>query len=268
MYKLIRMFLVLWGALWISVSHASDLHIGYNEAITIGGKIWRNEGGSRIHNLIAWNNGEEFASLGIGHFIWYPKNYHGPFEEVFPKFLAYAKQQGAHLPEWLRDEHKWYCPWDTKAEFEQAQHSVAMVSLRNFLLDSIPLQVQFIAQRLEHALPKILSHAPQVERARLREIFYLLASTPQGRYALMDYINFKGEGILESERYHGQGWGMLQVLEQLQQEKNLNQANVVAKFSDAAAYLLTQRVKNSPPERGEKRWLVGWKNRLHTYKQA
>ena len=29
----------------------------------------------------------------------------------------------------------------------------------------------------------------------------------------MDYVNFKGEGVSSSERYRGQGWGLLQVLE-------------------------------------------------------
>ena len=30
---------------------------------------------------------------------------------------------------------------------------------------------------------------------------------------LIDYVNFKGEGVLETERYRGRGWGLLQVLE-------------------------------------------------------
>ncbi|RYD29224.1 MAG: hypothetical protein EOP87_18635, partial [Verrucomicrobiaceae bacterium] len=38
----------------------------------IGRKIWQNESGGTVNGLTAWNGGEGFPSLGIGHFIWYP----------------------------------------------------------------------------------------------------------------------------------------------------------------------------------------------------
>jgi hypothetical protein len=47
-------------------------------------KIWQNECNGTIAGLTSWNAGEDFASLGIGHFIWYPKGRRGPFEKVFP----------------------------------------------------------------------------------------------------------------------------------------------------------------------------------------
>jgi len=37
-------------------------------------------------------------------------------------------------------------------------------------------------------------------------------------------------------------------------------------FAKCAKKVLQERVKNSPPERGEKRWLKGWFNRIDTYK--
>jgi hypothetical protein len=36
-------------------------------------------------------------------------------------------------------------------------------------------------------------------------------------------------------------------------------------FARSADAMLTLRVKNSPPERGEAKWLPGWRNRLKTY---
>jgi hypothetical protein len=38
----------------------------------IGRKVWQNECGGTVAGLTSWNAGENFASLGIGHFIWYP----------------------------------------------------------------------------------------------------------------------------------------------------------------------------------------------------
>jgi hypothetical protein len=45
------------------------------QAQTIGRQIWKNECGGTQEGLTSWNKGEEFPSLGIGHFIWYPKDY-------------------------------------------------------------------------------------------------------------------------------------------------------------------------------------------------
>ena len=79
-----------------------------------------------------------------------------------------------------------------------------------------------------------------------------------------DYVNFKGEGIKETERYQGKGWGLLQVLEEM--EGYPEDRVATAEFSRAAATVLTRRVANSPSSRGEKRWLAGWLNRCKTYR--
>jgi len=65
-------------------SHAQSIRLSDEQAARIGAKIWQNESGHTIGGLTAWNFGEEFASLGIGHFIWYPAGRRGPFEESFP----------------------------------------------------------------------------------------------------------------------------------------------------------------------------------------
>ncbi|MGL4254471.1 MAG: hypothetical protein ACRCR2_10650, partial [Fusobacteriaceae bacterium] len=41
----------------------------------VGKLIYRNETGEKREFLVHWNRGEEFPSLGIGHFIWYPENF-------------------------------------------------------------------------------------------------------------------------------------------------------------------------------------------------
>ena len=51
----------------------SNVPLSDEEINLIGQRIFRNECAGKIEYLTAWNEGEEFASLGIGHFIWYPK---------------------------------------------------------------------------------------------------------------------------------------------------------------------------------------------------
>ncbi|OQW90787.1 MAG: hypothetical protein BWK78_06195, partial [Thiotrichaceae bacterium IS1] len=92
--------------------------------------------------------------------------------------------------------------------------------------------------------------------------FYAVAQTPGGAYPLVDYINFKGEGTSEKERYNGQGWGLLQVLTEMDPQLNPRTA-----FAKAAESVLERRVRNAPAGKNEGRWLTGWKNRLTTYFQ-
>ena len=228
----------------------------------IGKKIWQNECNGTISGLTSWNGGEDFASLGIGHFIWYPKGRRGPFEESFPKVVNFISKRGAKLPTLLLRGGEQPCPWDSRAEFLRAQHTVEMNQLRQFLADTIDLQAEFLIARLEGALPKMLAEAAPADRANVQQQFERLARTAQGCYALVDYVNFKGEGVLHTERYQGQGWGLLQVLEDMHDTSG---AAAVDEFSRAAKAILTRRVHNAPAERHESRWLMGWIRRVNSY---
>jgi hypothetical protein len=137
-----------------------------------------------------------------------------------------------------------------------------MNQLRRFLVDTIDLQAEFLVARLEAALPKMLAEAASADRPHVQQQFERLTKTPQGCYALVDYVNFKGEGVLATERYHGQGWGLLQVLEAMHGNSD---ANAVDEFSRAASAVLTRRVQNAPPERHESQWLTGWLRRVNSY---
>ncbi len=81
----------------------------------IGRKVWQNECGGTVAGLTSWNAGENFASLGIGHFIWYPAGARGPFEESFPPFVRYVERRGAKLPEQLLGRKDEACPWNSRA---------------------------------------------------------------------------------------------------------------------------------------------------------
>lgn len=240
-------------------SAGTPLRLSEKEAAEIGRKVWRNECGGMIEGLTSWNTGENFASLGIGHFIWYPKGVHGPFDESFPKLLAFFQTRGVQLPVWLTTDTP--CPWSTRDDFQRDAKSGRMVELRELLSSTLRLQTEFLVQRLENALPKMLEAAAPSRRDKVRAQFYrVLQSGGKGAYALIDYVNFKGEGVLETERYRGEGWGLLQVLEGMS-----GTGNPVRDFSSSAKEILARRVRNAPPERHEERWLPGWKSRVAGY---
>ena len=245
---------------------AAPIELSPAESMRIGRKIWQNECGGTVAGLTSWNTGENFASLGIGHFIWYPKGVRGPFDESFPELVNFAASRGAKLPAVVVANRNSGCPWSTKAEFTAATNSTEMKELREFLADTVPMQAEFLVQRLQKALPKMTAEAPAAERANIERQFERVASTPQGCYALVDYVNFKGEGVLETERYKGQGWGLLQVLQGMSGTGNGPAA--AREFGASAGKVLTQRVENSPPERKESRWLAGWLQRVKSYSQS
>ncbi len=108
--------------------------------------------------------------------------------------------------------------------------------------------------------------APPAEQQELRARFNAVATArpPYGLYALIDYVHFKGEGINPAERYNGQGWGLLQVLQGMPEKLS----DPLDEFVVSAQVTLARRVANAPAERLEQRWLAGWNNRLATYLPA
>lgn len=226
----------------------------------IGRKIWQNECAGTVDGLTTWNGGEEFPSLGIGHFIWYPEGFMGRFEESWPSFVAFARKSGAKLPTVALERHS---PWKTKAEFQKDFKGPRLSALRAWLAANVGLQTDFIIARSQAALPKILAAAPASEKKRIEANYQKVATTPQGVYALIDYVNFKGDGTQVSERYKGQGWGLLQVLGGMKEVSP--GAPAATEFSASAKRILSRRIANSPPARGEKRWEEGWHNRCGSY---
>lgn len=237
---------------------ASNLSAAQKQAI--GRKIWQNECGGTVDGLTTWNVGEEFPSLGIGHFIWYPAGFDGRFNETWPQFVAYAGKQGVKLPAVAYSKD---CPWQTKAQFQREFRSSKMTELRTWLSQNVGIQTDFIIARSRAAVPKTLAAAPAASRARVKANYDKVATTPNGTYALIDYVNFKGDGTKTSERYKGQGWGLLQVLEGMKDVPTGQAA--AAEFAASAKRALDRRISNSPPERGESRWRAGWHNRCNTY---
>ena len=261
MKKLILSFLVVSGVF------ASPIHLSKQQAEYIAKKVWQNEGAGLDKYLIWWNDGEDFASLGIGHFIWFPPHHTERFREVFPMVLEYMQSRGVKLPMGLTPQSDF--PWKSKKAFMWAKktNSKYYRELLEFLKRTKSYQAEFMANRLQNALPQMLESIKDPQKAkeiekRFNYILYNNSSIDErGLYILIDYVNFKGEGTLKSERYKGQGWGLLQVLEHL----DMNDSNKYRAFALSAKAMLERRIQNSPPARGEKRWRRGWNKRLETY---
>ncbi|MGB0153953.1 MAG: hypothetical protein ACPGFB_07965 [Verrucomicrobiales bacterium] len=235
------------------------------DAEAIGKKIWKNECAGTVEGLTTWNTGEDFPSLGIGHFIWYVDGRPGPFDESFPKLIGYMEANQVAVPRWVADAEG--SPWKSSAEFNSAKNSPQMKELRQFLANTVPTQTNFIVLRLEQALPKMkVATKDAGNRRRLEENFYKVASSRTGVYALIDYVNFKGEGVKAEEKYNDVGWGLRDVL--LEMKKTSEGQAAANEFSEAAKRTLKRRIANSPPSRGESRWEAGWMNRCESYKHG
>ena len=238
---------------------------GYN---WIGGRIYQNEAGGQEDNLTYWGVGEDFPSLGIGHFIWFPKGVDAPFDEQFPRMVSFVRQQAFEdlkIPAWLQNLDPFVAPWTSKEQFDAAWSSPETSSLRKWLAATQQYQARFIVSTFEERWRNL--ELPTRQKQRLTGLMQRLVKTPEGLFALIDYYNFKGLGSNPRERYQAEGWGLVQVLELVSQlpvdEENCS--DIVKQFSDAAASRLRLRVELSPPERNESRWLAGWLKRLDGY---
>jgi hypothetical protein len=261
--RLLFAFLLVYTILF-----SNEIKLTQKQADFIAQKVWQNEGAGKDKYLIWWNKGEDFASLGIGHFIWFPKDHTECFREVFPMVIAFMQKKGVAMPSWLTPETDF--PWQSKAAFFAAKKAKTKqyMELFTFLKRTFGYQAEFMAERLSNALPQMLE---SIEDEKKKEIikrrFYEVmhnkdgSVNERGLYVLLDYTNFKGEGTLKSERYKGQGWGLLQVLWNMDDKES----NKQKAFAQSASRMLSRRIENSPPSRGEERWRKGWNVRLDSY---
>lgn len=239
-------------------------------ATKVGRQVWRNETGGDRDMITAWNEAENFMSLGIGHFIWFPRGLDTRFQESFPRMLTFLRAHGAKPPAWLDGEAVPPCPWVTREHFRREFRGKQMTDLRQFLHDTVGLQAAYLVERMQAALPKILdSLVSDEERRHVRAQFIRVAAASSDLYPLIDYINFKGEGIAPSETYPNiksgapEGWGLKHVLSEMK-GTSTEQDMVLGEFADAAGYVLKRRIRNNPPN---KRWEKGWLKRTETYRR-
>jgi len=235
-----------------------------SELYGIGDKIFRNETGGRIDQLTHWNLREDFASMGIGHFTWYPANRKQRFGNTFPGLLDYLVKNGVQLPQWVQRARFEGAPWRTREQLMRAKNTPEVQQFSQLLYDTRHLQAKYIMDRAMRAMPKLVKKTPPRLRQHVANNLNAVANSRGGRYVLVDYTNFKGEGLNRNGGYKGQNWGLLQVLEEMRPSQVGSQA--LNEFADASMRVLERRVRNSDPRRNERKWLPGWRNRTNTYR--
>ena len=191
----------------VDTNKKAGLTISKAELDIVAEKIFKNEAGGKKEDLVYWNTGEDFPSLGIGHFIWYKQGQRGRFAESFPQLVDYYRKHDIRLPKIIEENS--YSPWESQEELFKLRRlgNTDIVELTNFLYNTRAIQVSFIFERLENSLEKMLEVANNPENVKKQ--FYRVAQSPNGLYPLIDYVNFKGEGTSRTETYKGDGWGLL-----------------------------------------------------------
>lgn len=235
------------------------LRFSERDIAAIAKRIFVNETGGNPDAIAWWAPHENFASVGIGHFLWMPKGYEGPFEDSFSSFLWFSRTHHVTPPAWLLRNPR--CPWRNRYEWLKGQHDPRMMSLKRFLLNTKDIQAQFIIYRFNYAMRAMLNAVPaSVQRTLMVQVKRLMAS-PQGQYALVDYVNFKGTGVNEYQKGNTRAWGLLQVLQHMKNAQASPSA-VITEFVTAAKQVLKQRVVARPQDRV---FLVGWMKRIDSY---
>ncbi|MGL4388789.1 MAG: hypothetical protein ACRCTJ_05305 [Brevinema sp.] len=232
----------------------------------VASKIFLNETGGNQEYLVWWNPTEPFPSLGIGHFIWFPKDHKSIYVETFPSLVQLYRSKNIKLPR-IMDEYE-DAPWNTYAEFTNAKYKISKKEIKNleiFLYKTRDIQLEHIYQRLKDGLPKMLKSTKN--KAHVEQQFNRVLNSKGGLYPLIDYINFKGEGTKETEKYNNQGFGLLQVLEDMQGIETGQSA--LDEFSESAKKILLRRIYNAKNfhDKDETIWTDNWIKRCDSYKQ-
>lgn len=191
-----------------------DMKLSREQLLAVAEKIFQNETGGVRNNLVDWNDGENFPSLGIGHFTWFKASGgRSGFGDSLPDMIAYYKEKGVTLPKLLA-EFK-HSPWNSKSELmsKKASGDRDIQELIAFFDSTRDIQVMFIYDRLKGSLDKMIQASSNKEN--LKNQFERMVNTPNGLYALIDYVNFKGEGLKGVSSYNNVAWGLRQVLENM-----------------------------------------------------
>jgi hypothetical protein len=264
-------------------------------AQNIGRNLLFNETSCKVKELASWDSTEDFPSIGIPHVIWFPSGVEKKYDESFPRFWKYLRERnnGAmKMPSFLdRDDiTSGSVPsiWQSKQQFDSDPR---VKELNRFLANPTVLgwESDFAIHRGFDAAYKVmatnsLDPKPKMSTKVMCQHFKKLLSSPGGVMALVDYTNFKGEGIYPAE-IKGPSkvrWGLKQVIETMD-DPNLNlsgeQISKVQsvldpkqrdldlerqKFASAAKQTLSHRLENDPSvtKKVADEDRSGWGNRI------
>lgn len=252
--------------------------------------VFQNETNCKKENLISWNEKEDFPSLGVGHAIWFPENVQPGFQETFPSLVDFFRKK--HLknpsipwPSILNNNPLGPAPWATREDFMSADKT----ELQNFLAhpEVMAWQTEFMIGRARKSIDDILQKISQEQGRKkakqVRQILKKLLNTDEGLIAIVDYVNFKGEGLNPKEVTPDEShpWGLKTVLEKMPEvqpqtvvcdSKDVRhyseQKCLSYTFSEAVFWALARVAQNwgtpgSPAQLTREKWLQGgWVRRI------
>ena len=124
-------------------------------------------------------------------------------------------------------------------------------------------QANYLIDNSKQSLQKIINAVPQDKRSHITKLISQLSNNLQGLYAIIDYLNFKGPGIGQHNDFEDEGWGLLQVLEKMNDVPASQEA--LEEFVRSAKIVLTHRAFITPNDKHQDKWLQGWLRRVDTY---
>lgn len=246
------MFRQLLIVILVMLGVAAGEGVDYRE---MGRLIWVNESDGALRALVQWDEERDCAAMGLGGSVWYPAGLAGRADEEFPKLVAFAKAQGVEAPVAMRGA----APWVSADELE-TDSSGSKEAMHKWLAAHLDVQARFLIARVQMALPRMLrvSKMPAEVQARFEQ----LSLSPQGLYAMADFLSFMGDGASPAEPAAP---GLLQALETLRPGAPVSGAE----FARAAAEVLQAQARLTPPRDARaKRALALRLKRCRTYATA
>jgi hypothetical protein len=235
--------------------------------------------------LASWDP-RGFACLGIAQNIWYNRAnvLANPnvfiFVEDWPAVASQLSDAGVAIPNWALGSEN--CPWQTADQMNADPNLPALLATLS-TDPAITQQARCIYNRLIEAMDpnsptSILANLPPGEAELIQNNFNAVAAVvdannkPLGTFALIDYDNFKGEGTAPKERYNTQGWGLQEVLAQMDPSE-MQAVGALQAFVTSAQHCLKARVKNAMIEYDRNNTPVdnpnsGLTNQREMYKQS
>ncbi len=198
---------------------------------------------------------EEFPSIGLPHTVWFPGKSKQIVDESFPRFWAFikAKYRGTmRIPDLGpvgTEGLDVRAPWNSIKEFKSDPR---VAELNRFLQDPnvLKLQAEFAVRRGMESIYSILATNAmdpnkKMSQEDLCQNFKDLISSDQGLLAMVDYANWKGEGIHWHEMTDNRRvrWGLKQALEKMGKPSS---AAVVERFAAATSAALKERSSDDP----------------------
>ena len=136
----------------------------------------------------------------------FPRNNVQNIQNNFP-YYVFIKTKWSCFAHWLGRAVPKGAPWVCREQILKDMLKVNEV--RSLLASTIDLQIKFIIDQFKQQLPGIMEAAPSRYKSKIMYNTNLMLSFPQGSYALVDYLNLKGNGLSQTEELKGQRMGTI-----------------------------------------------------------